>query len=226
MATTSRLPRANRFRRESFDAGDGDTDPELVAGVEAAHQDRAPRADPTLAARIAERMAEVRTLAASDHVVVAVLGPSSAPGLGEMRSHGRPSGQWGAHSGRFLANTWASEFRTPGYSARLSGIRGSARCVSSGRTPRWWSRAQATKKMLHGPMAWSVPVPAANVRAIHHTSTTSRGYTRRPPETTTDPDHEKNKREFVIMRLPEIMNPVPFHPSVITRHTGLAASSP
>jgi hypothetical protein len=33
-------------------------------------------------------------------------------------------------------------------------------------------------------MAWSVPVPAANVRAAHHTSTTSRGYTRRQPETT------------------------------------------
>jgi hypothetical protein len=65
--------RANRFRRESFDAGDGDTAPELVAEVEAALQDRTPRADPALAARIAERIAEVRTLAASDPVVVAVL---------------------------------------------------------------------------------------------------------------------------------------------------------
>jgi hypothetical protein len=65
--------RSNRFRRESFDAGDGDTAPDLVAEVEAALQDRTPRADPALAARIAERMAEVRTLAASDHVVVAVL---------------------------------------------------------------------------------------------------------------------------------------------------------
>ncbi|HSQ02767.1 MAG TPA: hypothetical protein VLN59_01955 [Burkholderiales bacterium] len=65
--------RANRVRRESFDASDGDTAPELVAEVEAALQDRTPRADPALAARVAERMAEVRTLAASDHVVVAVL---------------------------------------------------------------------------------------------------------------------------------------------------------
>jgi len=64
---------ANRFRRESFDAADSDTAPELVAEIEAALQDRTPRADPALAARIAERMAEVRTLAASDHVVVAVL---------------------------------------------------------------------------------------------------------------------------------------------------------
>jgi hypothetical protein len=64
---------ANRFRRESFDAGDGDIAPELVAEVESALQDRTPCADPALAARIAERMAEVRTLAASDPVVVAVL---------------------------------------------------------------------------------------------------------------------------------------------------------
>src|SRR5438309_1578319 len=38
--------RANRFRRESFDAGDGDTGPELVAEVEAALQGRTQRADP------------------------------------------------------------------------------------------------------------------------------------------------------------------------------------
>jgi hypothetical protein len=64
---------ANRFRREPFDASDGDAAPELVAEVEAALLDRSPGADPALAARVAERMAELRSLAASDHVVMAVL---------------------------------------------------------------------------------------------------------------------------------------------------------
>lgn len=64
---------AHKFRHEQVDVLDGDADPDLVAEVEAALDDRAPSMDPELAVLATELLAQLRELAVSDPIVLRVL---------------------------------------------------------------------------------------------------------------------------------------------------------